>query len=253
MRIGIAGFGRMGELIRNKAIACGHEVGAVIDPFSKHEAVTAAEFSLDSLPLDVIIDFTIPEAVKNNIRLYGQLKVPAVIGTTGWYSDMPEVAEIVGKSGIGLIWSGNFSLGVNIFFSLVKKAGMIMNRFAQYDVMVHEYHHRHKADSPSGTAAMLGDILLSTLDRKESILDRTPAGVIKETELHISSTRGGEIPGTHRVIFDSEEDSLIIEHSARSRSGFADGALMAAEWIKDRKGFYNLEDMIQSLIGGGDN
>ncbi len=173
-----------------------------------------------------------------------------VIGTTGWYDRMDQVAAIVKKTGIGLIWSGNFSLGVNLFFQLVKTAGRVMNRFPQYDAMVHEYHHRRKADSPSGTAQMIGEILLDVLESKSSPVTGSPDRRIEDYEMHISSTRGGSIPGTHRVIFDSDVDTIVLEHCARNRGGFAEGAVLAAEWINGRKGFYNIDDMMLSMIGG---
>lgn len=205
------------------------------------------------MPLDVIIDFTEPQVVVENIERYGRLGLAAVIGTTGWYDRFDRVDAVVEKSGIGLIWSGNFSLGVNLFFYLVKHAGKIMNRFPRYDALVHEYHHRRKADSPSGTAQMLGDILIKYLDRKSQTVTAGLDRRIEENELHISSTRGGSIPGTHRVVFDSDEDTIILEHSARSRAGFAEGAVLAAEWIRGRKGLYSIDDMMHSLIGGEEN
>jgi len=125
-----------------------------------------------------------------------------------------------------------------------------MNRFSQYDVMVHEYHHRLKADSPSGTAQMIGEKLITGLDRKQSLVSDSLNRRIEDSEIHISSTRGGSIPGIHRVSFDSEVDTIILEHSARDRGGFADGALLAAEWIYGRKGLFSIDDLMQSVIGG---
>jgi len=250
MKIGIAGYGKMGRMIRQTAMERGHEVPVIVDPDHSPDEVTERKLSSTSLPLDVIIDFTTPDSVLDNIKSYGNLKIPAVIGTTGWYSQMEQVARIVKDSGIGLIWSGNFSLGVNLFFQLVKGAGSLMNRFSEYDVMVHEYHHRQKADSPSGTAQMIADILVDVMDRKALPLSENPDRKLKEGELHVSSTRGGFIPGSHQVIFDSEVDTIKLEHCARNRTGFAKGAVMAAEWIKGRKGLYNIDDMMQSIIKG---
>ncbi len=253
MRIGIAGYGFMGRLIRETALERGHTVPVVIDPAVSADEVTDRELTSNSLPLDVIIDFTHPQAVVDNIKRYGELGFTAVIGTTGWYERMDEVSAVVEKSGIGLIWSGNFSLGVNLFFRLVKAAGKMMNRFPGYDAMVHEYHHRRKADSPSGTAQMIGELLLDSLDSKTEAVTDSPRRRIKASELHVSSTRGGSIPGTHRVIFDGDDDTIVLEHSARNRSGFAEGAVLAAEWIRGRSGLYHIDDMMQSIIGGGEN
>jgi 4-hydroxy-tetrahydrodipicolinate reductase len=250
VRVGIAGYGRMGRLVHQKALAAGHDVPVIIDPSSQDKEVTERHFAAGAGSLDVIIDFTIPGAVVENIKRYAAHQVPAVIGTTGWYDEMESVAEIVKESGIGLIWSGNFSPGVNIFFHLLKAAGKIMNRFPDYDAAIHEIHHRHKADSPSGTAVMIGDILVDKLDRKQAFVKGSLQAVIGETELNISSSRCGSIPGTHQVIFDSEIDTITLEHKARNRDGFASGALMAAEWICGRSGLYSIDDLMHAIIGG---
>lgn len=249
MRIGIVGYGKMGVLIRNKALSKGYLVPVVVDPSSQAMEVTDRSLPPSTGSIDVFIDFSTPEVVVDNIRHYLEMNIPAVIGTTGWYDKMNQVAGKVKKSSTGLIWSANFSLGVNLFFYFLKTAGRVMNRFPQYDVMIHEYHHRHKAESPSGTAEMIGGILLDVLDHKQKKVTGTPGGKVGESELHISSTRGGAIPGTHQVIFDSDVDTITFEHTTRKRSGFAEGALLAAEWICGRKGFYNIDDMLQSMIG----
>jgi len=251
--IGLTGYGKMGSLIRQKALEKGHEVPLITDPFSNAAEVTERKLPSEAVKLDVIIDFSDPHVVVGNIRQYSKMKVPAVVGTTGWYDHMTEVARLVEKSGIGLIWSANFSLGVNLFFHIIKKAGRIMNRFPEYDTMVHEYHHRHKAESPSGTAHIIGDILIDALDNKQSVYAGTLKGRKEESALHISSTRGGSIPGTHRVTFDSVVDTITLEHTTRNRDGFAEGAIMAAEWISGRKGFYHIDQMLQSVIGGEEN
>jgi 4-hydroxy-tetrahydrodipicolinate reductase len=249
MRIGIAGFGKMGTLVRQTALTRGHQIPAVIDPRSNAPEVTGVELTSKSLPLDVIIDFTSPQTVLNNIERYGELKVSAVIGTTGWYEKMNQVARIVEKSGIGLIWSGNFSLGVNIFFRLIEKTVAIMNGFPDYDVLIKELHHNRKADNPSGTAKMIGEILIAGLDRKKALVTGLPSRSLEQHEMNLSSGRGGFFPGQHSVIFDSEVDTITLEHTARSRLGFAEGAIMAVEWIKGRQGLYNINDLMDSIIG----
>ncbi len=253
MRIGIAGFGQMGALVRQAALARGHLVPLVLDPQSRAKEVNAREFTCLSPPLDVIIDFTSPQAVVKNIERYAELQVAAVVGTTGWYAQMERVASIVKESGIGLIWSSNFSLGVNLFLKLIETAASIMNRFPQYDVLVHESHHRRKIDSPSGTARMIADLLLEKLDGKSSLLTDLPERPLEERELHLSSSRGGSAPGEHRVVFDSDVDTIILEHSARSRCGFAEGAVQAAEWICGRSGLYDINDLMNSTIRGEEN
>ncbi len=253
MRIGICGYGQMGKTIHRKAVAKGYEVPEVIDPQSRAPEVTAREITSIKRPVDVIIDFTHPRAVIGNIERCGELKVPVVVGTTGWYDQMNRVAAVVEEAGIGLIWSGNFSLGVNLFFRLVETAAAIMNRFPHYDAAIHEIHHRQKADSPSGTAQMIAGIMVKHLDRKSRPVSSLDNRKIDEHELHVSSTRCGSAPGTHRVIFDSDVDTITLEHSARSREGFAEGAIVAAEWIRGKKGLFTINEMMNSIIGGAGN
>ena len=250
MKIGIAGYGRMGRLIHKKALEKGYRVPVIIDPHSSDPQVTGTGLEIPFADLDVIIDFTNPEVVLDNIKSYANLKIPAVIGTTGWYAEMYKVKTLVEESGTALIWSGNFSLGVNLFFQIVQAAGKVMDSFSEYDPMVHEYHHRHKADCPSGTAEMIGQILLKEMARKSKVATSLDGHRLEEDELHISATRGGYIPGTHQVIFDGEIDTISLEHCARNRNGFAEGALFAAEWIVSRRGFYHIDDLMQSIIGG---
>ncbi|MCF7945643.1 MAG: 4-hydroxy-tetrahydrodipicolinate reductase [Spirochaetia bacterium] len=251
MRIGICGYGRMGHLIRSKALERGHEVPVIIDPVLEDEVVTAKSIEeniKDSV--DAVIDFSVPDVAVDHIVRFCDLGVNVVMGTTGWYETMDEVKKIVEESSMGMIWSGNFSLGVNIFFHMVRKAGNIMNNFDAYDAMVHETHHKFKADSPSGTANMLGNILLKELDRKDTLVTDALYRPIEQSELHVSSTRGGQVPGTHQVVFDSDVDSIELTHTARNRNGFAEGAVLAAEWIAGKEGFYGIDDMMETIIEG---
>ncbi len=252
MRIGIVGYGKMGILLRQKALIAGHSVPVVIDPRSSEKEVTNRKLIANCLPLDVIIDFTEADAFLDNLDNYVHFKVPAVVGTTGWYDQMDLVAGLVEESEIGLIWSGNYSLGVNLFFRLVKEASRLMDRFSQYDPAVHEWHHRYKKDSPSGTAEMLGAIIIGQMSRKNKLVKDIPQRLLEDDELQISSTRCGSVPGSHRVVFDSEVDSVVLEHCARNRNGFAEGALLAAAWIIGKKGFFSIDDLISTIIGGED-
>ncbi len=250
MKIAISGYGRMGKLIRDKALEAGHDVVAVIDPISSEWVVTAKKINSESLrDADVVIDFTIPQVLVDNVREYAACGVSAVIGTTGWYDRMDEVASIVGER-IGCIWSGNFSVGVHLFFHMIEKAANLMNSFPGYDCMVHEFHHNKKADSPSGTAAMIGAILIDGLDTKRKVVTQMLDRPIESDELHVSSTRGGSIPGTHSVIFDSPVDSIELTHRARNREGFATGAIETAQWLEGKRGFFSIDDMLQSMLGG---
>ena len=250
MNIAINGYGRMGKLIRNSALVRGHSVTAVIDPFVDLPEVTSHELSVASIGnAELVIDFTIPSSALKNIEIIAQAGANAVIGTTGWYESADRAKKIVSDAGTGLLWSGNFSLGVNVLFHLIEAAGKIMNKIPEYDCMVHEYHHSGKADSPSGTAVMISSILLSELERKKEIVTDSLSRKILPEELHVSSTRGGSIPGTHTILFDSEEDTIEITHRARNRNGFALGAVKAAEWMQGKTGFYSIDDMIEAILG----
>lgn len=246
MNIAIIGYGKMGHEIETIAKAKGMTI-TTIDP-NDNEA-NFKEINEESMKdIDVCIEFTNPDSVISNIKKITQFGKNIVIGTTGWYDKMDEVKKIVEDAGTGVIWSGNFSLGVNIFFKIIEDAAKIINNVDDYDIFVHEFHHNQKADSPSGTATMIGEILTNNIERKNTIVTEELNRQIKKDELHISSTRSGNIPGTHIVGFDSPADTIELKHTARNRSGFALGALMAANWIKDKKGFYDINDLMKELI-----
>ena len=238
MKIAIIGYGRMGREIERLAAQRGHTVCSTIDPAA--EGATAGEITRDSLKdADVAVEFTNPGAVVPNIEKTAKLGVNMLVGTTGWTEKFKEVRGIVEESGIGLIHAPNFSVGVNVFYEIVKHASKLFRQLEDYDVLCHEWHHRGKVDSPSGTARKIADTVISEMGRKTKpvyeCLNRKP----DETELHVSSTRGGWMPGTHEVVFDSEFDSVELTHRARTRGGLAAGALQAAEWIAGKKGFYD--------------
>lgn len=251
MKIGIVGYGRMGRMIRNVALETGNEVVAVIDPVAKEPEVTSSELTLEALQdCQAVIDFSVPSCAVEHILLYARTRIPAVIGTTGWYGQLEEVQALVKDfSDCAIVWSGNFSIGVHLFFEVVRHAAGLFSRFDDYDVLAHEIHHAGKADSPSGTAKMLGDILLRQMPGKAAVetarLDRKRL----DSEIHVSSSRGGYFPGTHEVYFDSPVDTIEISHVARSREGFARGAVRAAAWVSDgRKGFFSLDDMMADIL-----
>lgn len=191
--------------------------------------------------VDICIEFSTPDAVFQNIRAAIEARRDIVVGTTGWYQHLPEIKAVVKES--GLLYSANFSLGMNIFFRIVRQAAVLMNRSADYDPYIHEIHHRQKADSPSGTALTLARILTENIDRKKETLARPSDGKINPDMLHVTSTRAGFFPGTHTVGFDSESDSIELRHTAKSRRGFALGALAAARWLRGRKGVYTMDDV----------
>src|SRR6185369_12286038 len=189
----------------------------------------------------VCIDFSTPNSVLSNIRCAVDARRDIVIGTTGWDQHLPEIRNMVRDS--GLLYSSNFSLGMNIFFRIAASAAELMRKSSEYDPYIEEIHHRQKADSPSGTALTLGRILLERIDRKKAILSHPPEGKIAPEQLHVASLRTGTVTGTHTVGFDSEADLIELRHTAKNRRGFALGALTAARWLRGRKGIYTMDDV----------
>ena len=235
MNIAIIGYGRMGQEIEKIARNRGINIQSIIDPNAKN--ATHGEINEKSMKnVDVCIDFTRPDAVLENIKRISKFRKNIVVGTTGWYDRLDEARKIVKNADIGLIYAPNFSIGVNIFFRIVENAAKIMDKFDDYDVFGYELHHSKKLDSPSGTAKAIEKILAQNIRRKK--------------EINFTSVRSGNIPGTHAVGFDSTADTIELKHVARNREGFAAGALMAAEWIRNKKGFYSIDDMMNGLIGG---
>jgi 4-hydroxy-tetrahydrodipicolinate reductase len=234
MKIALLGYGKMGREIESIAVAQGDTVAKVFELGSEVQADALGD-------VDVCIDFSIPEAVMSNIRAALAAKRDIVVGTTGWYQHLPELKSAVKDS--GLLYSANFSLGMNLFFRMARHAAELMNRATEYDPYVHEIHHRQKVDSPSGTALRLAEILVASIDRKTEVLTRPPEGKIRPQALHVSSTRAGVVAGTHTVAFDSEADLIELHHVAKTRRGFALGALTAARWLKGRKGIYTMDDV----------
>lgn len=248
INIAIIGYGRMGKIIEKLAKEKGLTVKSIIDPFvpdANYQDIT--EESLKDV--DVCIEFSVPEVVIDNVRKVALLKKNMVLGTTGWYEKLEEVKNIVENAEIGFIYAPNFSIGVNIFFRIVKDTAKIINKFEEYDIYGYELHHNQKKDSPSGTAKKLAEILITNIKRKHAPIFDKLDRVIKPEEIHFASIRGGFIPGTHVIGFDSEFDTIELRHIARTRMGFALGALIAANWIKNKIGFYSIDDMLKDLLG----
>lgn len=246
MNITLLGFGKMGRMISSLTLPA-HKIVSIIDPTAPeatHKIVTPEALK----NTDVIIDFSHPSAVLSNVGLVAQLKKNIVMGTTGWNDQLSAVQQIVMASGIGFLYSSNFSIGVQLFLKVVERAGHLFSTFDQYDVFTHEFHHQQKADSPSGTALSVGKILLKTMPRKKEIFADTSHEKIAPERLHLTSTRGGYVPGTHEVFFDSEADTVEIRHTARSRAGFASGAIKAAEWLNGRHGFFSINDYLNDIL-----
>ncbi len=247
MNLAIVGYGKMGHEIEKAAKSRGITVTATIDP-NRSEA-SFREITAESLKgADVVIDFTHPDVLVGNVRKVAALKKNMLVGTTGWYDQLDEVKKIVSESGIGFIYSSNFSVGVNVFFKIVEEAAKLIDKVPAYDAFGYELHHSQKADSPSGTAKTVAEILTANIRRKSKInYDRVNRRIAPE-ELHFASIRAGAIPGTHVVGFDSEADTIELKHTARSRAGFALGAVLAAEWLGRKKGFFEMNDFVNEFF-----
>ncbi len=247
MNIAILGYGKMGMIIEQLAIERGHEV------VLKVNADNLEDLRIENLKnADVAIDFSTPDSVLGNIALCFDARVPIVVGTTGWYGRLQEVKDQCIEGNNTLLYGSNFSVGVNVFFFVNKVLAKIMNRYPQYEVQVDEIHHTEKLDSPSGTAMSIAEGILEELDRKnEWVNELIGSGnelITKPDQLLIESHRIEEVPGTHTVIYSSEVDDIEFKHSAHSRAGFALGAVLAAEWVHDKTGFFNITDMFDFSV-----
>lgn len=242
MKIALIGHGRMGKEIASMAAERGIAVGAVFTGSNNRSGSGLTPQALRGV--DVCIDFSVPEAVVDSVRAAAAAGVNLVVGTTGWDQQVETVRSIVMDRKVGFIYASNYSPGVNLMMRLVREAGRLFDRHTEYDVAIHETHHSGKADSPSGTALNLASELLGVMNRKKEMKAGNPAGAIEPETLHVSSTRVGSVAGVHRVQFDSPFDSVELIHTARSRRGFASGALHAAEWIRGKKGFYTINDLL---------
>ncbi|TCC98005.1 4-hydroxy-tetrahydrodipicolinate reductase [Pedobacter psychroterrae] len=242
MKIALLGYGKMGQIIEHFALERGHEIVLKIN-IDNQEDLTVANLR----KADVAIDFSTPDAAIDNIYACFDANLPVVVGTTGWYGQLQEVKNDCLERNNALLYGSNFSIGVNLFFHVNKVLAQVMNNFPAYEVQVEEIHHTQKLDSPSGTAMTLAEGIIDNLDRKSEWVNElvgTPfEDVIKKEQLLIESHRIENIPGTHTVVYSSEVDEIEFKHTAHSRSGFALGAVVAAEWLEKRQGFYNITDI----------
>ncbi len=240
MNIALVGYGKMGKSIEIQAIKRGHNVCLVWGREDKKEYE-----DLTKKNIDVIIEFSHPGSVVENLSVLIGEGIPVVCGTTGWIHEKEKVKKWVEERNAGFIYASNFSVGVNLLFKLNRLLAQWMNPFPQYDCFVEEQHHKFKADAPSGTALSLGEDILQELDRKSKVVsgdlqNRPP----EPDELSIGFIRAGGIAGKHTVTYNSETDAISISHYAFNREGFALGAIIAAEWIvENKKGFYNFAEI----------
>jgi 4-hydroxy-tetrahydrodipicolinate reductase len=244
MKIALLGYGKMGKIIEKIALSRKHEIVLTIDNDNLHE-LTAENLQ----KADAVIEFTMPASVLGNIDHCFNAGVPIVVGTTGWYDQMDEVKQKCEAANASLMYATNFSVGVNIFFHINRMLAKVMNNYPYYDVQVEEIHHMQKLDAPSGTAITIAEGIIDNLETKKDWVnvlttdDNADDDNIKPEELLIESMRIDSVPGTHTVIYDSEVDTIEFKHTAHNRNGFALGAVLAAEWIHDKKGFYSVDAM----------
>jgi 4-hydroxy-tetrahydrodipicolinate reductase len=220
MKLLLVGYGKMGQLVEQMALAQGVEIASRID-------VGTGEWSA---PADVAVDFSTAEALTDNFPRYVQRKLPVVIGTTGWADLVALFRQEAERAGLGVVASANFSIGANLFEMMAADAARLMRQHPNYGAWIHEAHHATKRDAPSGTALLLRDAM-------------TRAGY--DRPIDISSTRAGAIPGIHTVGFDGPSDTIELTHTARDRRGFAAGALLAAQWIQGRRGWFSMMDVLK--------
>ena len=230
MKIALIGYGAMGRLIERLATEAGHEIAVVIDDTDAD--LSRAELAGKLTGADIAIDFTTAEAVRRNVDACVAAGVPLVEGTTGWQGERDDIERIVSDGNGALVFGANFSIGVNLFYRIVEHAAELFAKFRQYETFIEEQHHSRKLDAPSGTALKLHEIVSRHIT----------------SEFTVSATRAGNIPGTHRVGFDGPADQILLEHTARSREGFALGSLMAAEWIIGKSGVHEFTDVMDEIV-----
>ena len=237
MKIALIGYGKMGKTIEQIALNRGHQIVSIVD-INNPEEFQSANFK----SADVAIEFTTPATAFDNYMKSFAAGVPVVSGTTGWLDRIGEIKEKCEKEGKTFFYASNFSIGVNIFFALNKYLAKIMNNFPSYNISMTETHHIHKLDAPSGTAITLAEGIIENVDRKDRWTLETAE---QPTDLPIHAIREGEVPGIHEVTYESDVDYISIKHDAKSRAGFALGAVVAAEFTAGKKGFLGMDDMLQ--------
>ncbi len=237
----LLGHGRMGKQLEALAPDYGYQIVGWYDidhPFDPEHSPS----------FDVAFDFSHPDVVRTHVQQIAALRKPMVIGTTGWYDRLEDVQRLAREAEIGILYGRNFSVGMQVFFRLVRTAARIVNALEAYDVLIAETHHRGKVDSPSGTAQQLADIILQHFDRKTAVFTGNPDGGIAPEQLQVVAARVGAVPGEHSVVFDSEADSILLTHRARSRKGFAIGALLGGRWILDKVGCYDFTNVFEDIL-----
>ena len=238
MKIALIGYGKMGKEIEQILIARGHTIPLIIDLNNTNDLDTA-----HLQKVDVAIEFTTPSTAYGNVVKCLEEGVPVVCGTTAWLDKLPEVEQLCKEKNGAFFYASNYSIGVNIFFEINRRLAQLMNRFGEYDVTIEETHHTQKTDAPSGTAVTLAEGVLENLDRKQKWVCGTTT--VPE-ELEVVAIRRSVVPGTHTVTYESDVDALSITHMAKSRRGFALGAVLAAEFLHGKTGIFSMKDLMQA-------
>lgn len=238
MKIALIGYGKMGKEIEQILIARGHTIPLIIDLNNTNDLDTA-----HLQKVDVAIEFTTPSTAYGNVVKCLEAGVPVVCGTTAWLDNLPQVEQLCKEKNGAFFYASNYSIGVNIFFEINRRLAQLMNRFGEYDVTIEETHHTQKKDAPSGTAVTLAEGVLENLDRKQKWVCGTTT--VPE-ELEVVAIRRSVVPGTHTVTYESDVDALSITHMAKSRRGFALGAVLAAEFLHGKTGIFSMKDMMQA-------
>jgi len=234
MKIALLGYGKMGKTIEKIAIQNGHTISLTID-----NAEEWKEKGKQLNNVDVAIDFSTPENIISNIEYCFSNNIPLIVGTTAWYDKIEILKEKCIKENQSLLWASNFSIGVNIFFKINQELAKLMNKYDDYNISIEEIHHTAKLDAPSGTAISLAKDIIKEVDRK------TKWEIDSETNdvLNITAKRIDPVPGTHSITYESDIDKIEIVHTAKSRDGFAKGAIVAAEWLVNNKGWHEFKDV----------
>ncbi|MFN4146424.1 MAG: 4-hydroxy-tetrahydrodipicolinate reductase [Runella sp.] len=236
MNILLLGYGKMGKVIEQIAIERSHQIVGKIDVSNRHELA-----NYNRTNVNVVIEFSAPEAAYDNLVWAMTQGLPTVCGTTGWLQHRPHIEALCQQHKAAFFYASNYSIGVNLFFRLNRQLAQLIAPYPQYQVHTTEIHHIHKLDAPSGTAITLAETLIEHLPHKTEWVNRAEAA---ENQIPIVSLREGEVPGTHVVRYDSSIDSIEIQHIAHSRQGFALGAVVAAEWLSPRVGVYGMDDLL---------
>lgn len=244
MKLALVGTGRMGQTVAEVAAGRNHEVAPRFHsdrPFLEAERAALAD-------VDAAIDFSLPTLALPHLRRYCEWRLPAVMGTTGWYDALDDVEALVAEHEASVLYAPNFSIGVAVLSRALDTVTALMNELGGYDAFVREMHHRKKVDSPSGTAQMLGEQIVAGLEHKDHVEPEAQHQRIDPAAVHVSSTRTGSVIGTHTVGFDSPYDHVTLGHRAKNRRGFAVGAVRAAEWLPERTGLFTLEDVLNDWL-----